>query len=479
MLVFPATASGECYRALPISFPHPLLHAIGWKLCLCVCALPLAHAAWLQPASAAEAQRPHIVMIVADDQGADDFGFMGNLAIRTPHLDRLATRSARFPGGYVPTSLCRPSLATLLTGLYPHQHGIHFTHPPDETQREQAEYLIRSVQTLPRVLGTAGYRTMQTGKHWEGHYRNAGFTDGMTHPIEGRLGLRKGHGNGDAGLAIGREGLEPIFEFVRSHGDDGPMFIWYAPYLPHTPHNAPQKFAEPYLGDPDIPRHFVRYYANCSWFDDTVGQLVGFFEDRGLARNTLFVFVVDNGWQPNLSGSVDPRSKRSPFDAGLRTPILLRWDGRIEAGSHQGLVSSIDLVPTLLAAAGLQEKMPGLPGENLLPVARKETMLRGKPVYGEIYPGDATRLGHPSGDIAYRWMREGDWKLIVPHQQRGRFYRNYLRQVGLFRLDRDPQEETNLATGKDFQQRLSTMRRDLNDWWIPGNDRNIAEPPSR
>ena len=74
--------------------------------------------------------RPNVVMIVADDQSYRDFGFMGNDLVHTPNLDRLARQSARYPNGYVPMSVCRPSLATLLTGLYPHQHGIHFNHPP-------------------------------------------------------------------------------------------------------------------------------------------------------------------------------------------------------------------------------------------------------------------------------------------------------------------------------------------------------------
>ena len=77
-----------------------------------------------------EAAAPNIVLIISDDQSYRDFGFMGNELVHTPHLDRLAAQSARYPQGYGPMSVCRPSLATLLTGLYPHQHGIHFNHPP-------------------------------------------------------------------------------------------------------------------------------------------------------------------------------------------------------------------------------------------------------------------------------------------------------------------------------------------------------------
>jgi len=424
---------------------------------------------------------PNIVMIISDDQGYRDFGFMGGGEVRTPNLDRLASKSARYPKTYVPSSVCRPSLATLLTGLYPHQHGIHFNHPPDKSQRQRAEYLIRSVQTLPRVLSAAGYRTLQTGKFWEGHYRNAGFTDGMTlgkpADIEPRLKLRSGHGNGDAGLAIGRETMQPIVRFIDENRAQ-PFFIWYAPYLPHTPHNAPEEYPQPYLGDPDVPRHRVQYYGACSWFDDTVGSLIDHIEAQGLAEDTLFVFVVDNGWQPALNGKVDRRTKRSPFDLGLRTPVLLRWDGKIKPATHESLVSTVDLVPTMLAAAGLTNKMPGLPGESLLPSARGQVKLRNGPVYGEIYPGDATSLGYPSRHIAYRWVREGDWKLIVPHPDaKGRVYRNYVPRTALFNLAEDPREESDLAGMEEYASRVREMRRLLAAWWIPGDDRHVKKPP--
>ena len=104
-------------------------------------------------------------------------------------------------------------------------------------------------------------------------------------------------GNGDAGLAIGRETMQPIYDFLDDCGEDQPFMIWYAPFLPHTPHDSPEGFYEPYR-DKGIPEHKIPYYACISWFDETVGELVKTIEDRGLAENTLFVFVVDNGFDP-------------------------------------------------------------------------------------------------------------------------------------------------------------------------------------
>jgi uncharacterized sulfatase len=317
-------------------------------------------------------------MILADDQAYTDFGFMGNKLVETPHIDRLAEQSARYVNGYVPSSVCRPSLATLLTGLYPHQHGIHFNHPPPGNAalnrmpsadyyatRAQAERLFSRNRRLPEILARHGYDSLQTGKFWEGHYRTGGFIQGMT---TGRAagvpgcwdkvvqdGVTVAHGNGDIGLTIGRVTMEPIIQFLDDHvdRDSAPFLLWYAPVLPHEPHNASQKYVDLYESNPKVPRPFVRYYANCSWFDDTVGTLMTLLEERGLLRNTLVVFVSDNGWTPSKAANpingefaVDKRSKRSPFERGLRTPILIRWDGQVKPATHDEPCSSVDIVPT-------------------------------------------------------------------------------------------------------------------------------------
>jgi len=448
---------------------------------------------------------PNIVMIISDDQAYSDFGFMGHPHVKTPHIDQLAEQSARYPNGYVPSSVCRPSLVTLLTGLYPHQHGVHFNHPPPGNnafnkmnkreyvrERDRATYLIRAVPSLPRILANRSYNCLQTGKFWEGHNRNAGFTHGMTldkasgPPAYGNRKLPDGsvvaHGNGDAGLVIGRDTMQPIADFLDERGDK-PFLIWYAPFLPHEPHNAPLKYRKPYLDNPDVPRHFVDYYASCTQFDDTVGQLIDMIESHGLAQNTLFVFVIDNGWMPREKPNpdtgeypVDIRSKRSPFDKGLRTPILIRWDGRVKPATHEALCGSIDIVPTILDAVGLKEESAGMPGVSLLPSALGIQPLADRPVFGEIYPGDATSLGHPSRDVAYRWVRDGRWKLIVPHQQRGSIWQNYVTEPALYDVVADPYERNNLADNAGHKQQIEHLRKLLDEWWTPGDDSGVPKP---
>jgi uncharacterized sulfatase len=243
----------------------------------------IVHAA---PTSAAP---PNVVMMISDDQSWTDFGFMGHDTIKTPNLDRLASQSAVFPRGYVPSSLCRPSLATLMTGLYPHQHKISGNDPPAGTDRAEMLRHIRRLPTLPRLLAKQGYVSHQSGKWWEGSHQLGGFTAGMTHGDP-----KRGGRHGDEGLTIGRQGLQPIFDFVDSAGEK-PFFLWYAPFMPHTPHTPPKRLLDKYTA-PEKSIHIARYQAMCEWFDETCGQLLDYLDKKNLADNTLVVFVTDNGW---------------------------------------------------------------------------------------------------------------------------------------------------------------------------------------
>jgi arylsulfatase A-like enzyme len=161
------------------------------------------------------ADRPNIVMIISDDQAWTDYSFMGHKKIATPNIDRLAKESLTFTRGYVPSSLCCPSLASIVTGLYPHQHKITSNDPPIpagmkprdfqasdafKQGREKMIQFVEAVPTLPRLLSQNGYNTLQTGKWWLGDFQHGGFTHGMTH----------GGRHGDAGLDIGRKTMQPI-----------------------------------------------------------------------------------------------------------------------------------------------------------------------------------------------------------------------------------------------------------------------------
>lgn len=390
---------------------------------------------------------PNVVLIIADDMAWTDYGFMGHREIKTPRLDRLASQSLAFRRGYATTSLCSPSLASILTGRQPHEHRITSNDPPlppgtNETAarldpkflaaRQEMIRAFDAMPTLPRLLAPKGYLSFQSGKWWGGSYKRGGFTHGMTHGEPTRGGR-----HGDAGLAIGRQGLRPLTLFIElATTRKAPFFAWYAPMLPHQPHNPPERLLAHYRGRAPSER-VARYWAMCEWFDETCGELLDFLEAKKLADNTLVIFLADNGWiQDPAADRYAPRSKQSPYDGGLRTPILVRWPGRVAPRSSETPVSAIDVAPTILRAAGI-EPTAGLEGVNLLDEA---AVSRHPPVYGEVFTHNAVDLRDPASSLRFRWIVDGDWKLIVPDPRNEK-----AAAVELFDVAHDPGETRNLA----------------------------------
>ncbi|MBX3411415.1 MAG: sulfatase-like hydrolase/transferase [Pirellulales bacterium] len=407
------------------------------------------------PSLSISAERgPNVVLILGDDQAWTDFGFMGHPTIATPHLDRLASQGAVFTHGYVPTSLCRASLATFATGLFPHQHGITSNDPPPGVDRSLMLRHMSGHATIPRLLAPAGYLSLQTGKWWEGQPALGGFTHAMSHGDPTRGGR-----HGDVGLTIGREGLAPIGEFFDTVGER-PFFLWYAPLLPHMPHNPPQRLLEKYSA-PDRHPQLAAYWAMCEWFDETIGELLALLDERGLAENTLVVFAVDNGWiqetgeAKTTRGGFAPKSKLSPYDGGVRTPVIVCWPGHVSPTSIATPISTVDLVPTMLTACGVAPPSH-LPGTNLLEVATGSPYPRDT-ICGEIFTHNAVDIDRPAANLTHRWCVAGNRKLIVPAKSPA--------LVELYDLANDPTETKNIAA--EEPETVARLRTRLDAWW-PG-----------
>jgi arylsulfatase A-like enzyme len=409
---------------------------------------------------------PNVVLIIADDMGWTDFGFMGHPQIRTPRLDLLARQSLAFRRGHVTSSLCSPSLASILTGRYPHEHKITSNDPPlppgaDERgiQRDPAfikrrQEMIKAfdeMQTLPRLLAPKGYLSFQSGKWWGGSYKRGGFTQGMTHGDPERGGR-----HGDVGLAIGRQGMKPLMIFAElAQVRKAPFFLWYAPMMPHQPHNPPERLLAHYR-DKTPSQQVARYWAMCEWFDETCGELLDFLDAQKLADNTIVIFLADNGWiQDPQEDTYDPRSKQSPYEGGLRTPILIRWPGKVAPRTCDTPVNSIDIAPTILKAAGL-EPPPGMEGINL----RDDKAVSGRQaIFGEIFTHNAVNIHTPASSLLYRWVIAGDWKLVLPNPvlvPQG--------VVELFDVVHDPGETRNVA--RDQPQKVAELSDRVHKWWL-------------
>ncbi len=397
---------------------------------------------------AAEKVRPNIVFVLSDDQAWNDYGFMGHPHIETPNLDRIAQAGLLFTRGYNPCSLCRPSLASIITGLYPRQHNVSGNDPlplqkfangrkryADPAYMEQRQAIVNhfeTLTTLPERIHDLGYTAIQTGKWWEGNYRTGGFDFGMTHGD-----MNHGGRHGDIGLKIGREGLSQIDDFLNE--SKKPFFLWYAPMMPHQPHDPPARLLEKYqqlTSEPNI----AKYWAMCEWFDETIGDLQKSLARHGATDNTLIVFIADNGWVTDpIRDTFDDRSKRSPYEGGIRSPIILHWPEKIKAERNDtDLACSVDLVPTVLALLDIAPD-ENLPGINLLD--QQAPSLR-KSLIGQIYEHDIVDLQQPNASLLSTWIIDDWWKLIEfssknPLSKNG--------EVNLYNLREDPTEQNDLS----------------------------------
>lgn len=403
--------------------------------------------------SAAET-KPNIVLILSDDQGFNDYGFMGHKVVRTPNLDRMASASLLYTRGYV-MPVCSPSLATLLTGQLPHVHGItgNDLSPAAMTAEKArgkadraplARRLLANPVLLPKRLASAGYLTFQTGKLWNVTAEEVGFTEGMTSK-EGR--------HGGEGLDIGRKTMKPIFDFIqKAQAEKKPFFIWHAPMLPHTPHNPPANYLAKYQGK-GLSKKAENYYAMIEWFDHTCGELDDFLQQHKLTDNTVIIYLADNGWDAEEGN----RAKLSPYEMGIRTPIFVRWPAKVKPlRDDETLASIVDFVPTVFKAAGLPVTAE-LPGLDLLD---RSSMTARKTVFVEGYTHDIAELDRPGNSLVTQVVIDGWSKLLIPGPVRpDKAYTSAPERVELFDLKADPLERRDIAAKQpDEVKRLTALQ---------------------
>jgi arylsulfatase A-like enzyme len=408
-------------------------------------------------ASAADvpAKRPNIVVIVSDDQGYADLGCFGGRQVKTPNLDRLAREGVRATNFYVTWPACTPSRGSLLTGRYPQRNGlsdmvrndmVNYGHryTPEEyaVSPEMTLGLDVREQTLGDVLRRAGYRTAVVGK-WDmgqarrflppqrgfdtffGHGNNG--IDYYTHERYGIPSLFRGNQRvreeGYATDLFRREAVRFIDE-----SKDRPFFLYLAFNAPHAASTfAADKFQVPakYLGaypgaDPTANR--TKYMAMVTCMDEAVGEVLDRLAALGLGRDTLVLFLADNGGaRPGDNGPLRGY-KAQIFEGGLRVPFIARWPARIPAGRvTDEFLSALEVLPTLASVAGVAppEKVV-LDGFDMLPV------LEG-------------RGGSPRAEMF--WQRRGDKAARVGHYK----WVESAQGGGLFDLSRDVGERTDLS----------------------------------
>ncbi|MBM4061451.1 MAG: sulfatase [Planctomycetes bacterium] len=423
----------------------------------CSLVVALGHAQQQAPPAAPAAKPPNVVLLVADDLGYGELGCYGGKDVPTPHLDALARDGVRATSGYVTCPVCAPTRAALLTGRYQQRFGLEFN--PGNARLAPADYgLPKDQPTLAERLLPAGYATGMVGKWHLGYREGARPTERGFQEFFGFLAGAHGYRPLDANApaepkpadpaadpvadpADETAGLNPILRgttmvaekqwltaalareavgFAGRHHKE-PFFLYVPFNAVHAPLQAPPAQREQFAELQGKRRTFA---AMLRGLDDAVGAILAELDQKGQRENTLVVFLSDNGGPTrSTTSSNGPLRgfKGQVWEGGVRVPMLLRWPGRIPAGTVcDAPIATIDLAATVLAAGGL--KAEGLDGRDLLPFlggARKE------PPRSEL----CWRFGEQ------RAIRQGKWKLVTIGDAKPQ----------LFDLERDVGESKDLA----------------------------------
>ncbi len=409
---------------------------------------------------AADAPRPHIVFVLADDLGWKDVGYHGS-EIKTPNIDRLSAAGVRLEQFHV-LPVCSPTRCALMTGRYPIRCGLQ-----SGVVRPWSNHgLPLGERALAQALKGAGYRTAIAGKWHLGH------ADPAYLPTRRGFDRQYGHYNGaidyfehtrDGGLdwhrddkGLREEGYSTNLlaaeaeRVIKEHDPKTPLFLYVPFNAPHAPLQAPAEYLKQYEGIRNQRRR--SYAAMVTCMDDAVGKIAGALKERGMADNTLLIFSSDNGG-PVAQGANNGTlraAKGTLYQGGVQVVAWAAWPGKLKAGTTiNEPLHVVDWYPTLLKLAGAsaEQKLP-VDGKDIWP-----TLTEGKPS-----PHEAILINVEPGRGA---IRAGPWKLVA----RGKFPREPADpklEVELFDLGSDPSERKNLADEKP--EKVKELLSGLNDY---------------
>lgn len=443
-------------------------------------------------ATAAEAPRPNIILMMADDLGWGDVGFNGGMIIQTPHLDAMADAGLKFNRFYAAAPVCSPTRGSCLTGRHPYRYGIPFAN---------AGHLKAGEWTLAELLREQGYATGHFGKwhlgtlapDYSGKKGRAGTRDYATPGMNGfdewfstefavatwdpyapensHLGTgvpydtRALYWHNGVNVEGGLEGddsriiMDKAIPFIETAiKADKPFFavVWF-----HAPH-------QPVVGGPEYRKQYAQYdeeaqhyYACVTALDEQVGRLRATLRTLDVAENTMLFFCSDNGPEGDQPegrtvGSAGPYRgrKRSLFEGGIRVPALLEWPARVTAGAVTDYPAvTSDYLPTILEVLGVApiDTRP-LDGLSLLPAVQDGTTERSAPIAFETRGGVGAMMSRQSPHVG---LIENRFKLLTDFSVGGE-------EDLLFDLIQDPDESINLAA--EHPGRVTAMKATLAAW---------------
>lgn len=406
---------------------------------------------------------PNIIVIFADDLGYGDLACYGSKLNPTPCLDRMASEGMRFTDFYVPSPVCSPSRAALLTGCYPKRLSLDSGHEFCVLLPGDPIGLDPGCLTLSRLLKDSGYATIAIGKwhlgdqpaflptrHGFDSYFGLPYSNDMLpdHPLFNFPPLPLVRGEDVVEIDPNQASLtdhytaEAIRFIEQSAADKTPFFLYFAHMYVHVPIHTPMKYLEASVNGP--------YGAAVMHLDRSTGYIIEALKRMGIDENTLVVFTSDNGSNGRDGGSNAPLRgcKGTTWEGGMREPCIMRWPGRIPAGTVcREIATTMDLMPTLAHLAGYT-----VPGDHVLDGKNILGIMEGSPAARSAY--DAF-FYYGMEDHTLHAVRSGEWKL-------------HLLRNELYNLDTDIAERHNVyGSYPEIVSRLTDLadgcRRDLGD----------------
>ncbi|MEO1244358.1 MAG: sulfatase-like hydrolase/transferase [Pseudomonadota bacterium] len=446
-------------------------------------------------------------MILTDDMGWGDVGVYGHPDIKTPVLDELAGKGALFTQFYVSSPVCSPSRASLLTGRFAPETGIHYAiGGPAGDRLNSRPFLDDRAPTLYDVFRDSGYLTGHFGKWHLGGKTRSGMApppsaygldvSATTNSTGPQLtALNKGD-DGEKGSGTRRKLkrhessaaiVDHAIQFIES-ANDKPFFVSLWTREPHAVLDPTSAQMAPYREfthssvSKKLSSALTVYYASITNLDTQIGRLIDYLDEQGLRNDTIIVFTSDNGPAPlwatstahSGAGLTGPFRgvKGSLYEGGIRMPFIVSWRGKIP-DSHvddSSVVAAVDLLPTLAALAGIDDALTGMEihGEDLSTALLGEPKYRGEALFWEYRGGSWGRSIDESPRLA---MREGDWKLLSnPDGTR----------VELYNLAADHSETSNVAAYE--AELVQSMQARLFDWYttrVPDPERSTGKAGRR
>lgn len=436
--------------------------------------------------SAQTRQRPNIVFVLTDDQGYGDIAVHGNPVIKTPNLDHLHSQSVRFTEFHV-SPTCAPTRTALMTGRHEFKSGV--TH----TILERERMSLKST-TIAQVLKDAGYSTGIFGKWHLGDEepyqpQNRGFEEVFIHGCGG-VGQEY---PGSCADAPGNTYFDPVMRhngrFERTQGyctdvffrqalswiekckdAQKPFFAYITPNAPHTPLICPEEYQRMYKGL-NLDENTQKYFGMCTNIDDNVGKLMSRLNNWGIEKNTLLIFMTDNGGTGGVRVFNDGMrgSKVMPYRGGTRVPAFFRWPGTLQPGDRKNLAAHVDIFPTLAELAGAAVPSNPVPdGRTLLPLLKDpKAAWPDRYLFTHVGRWD---VGQASGS-KYRQcrVRNTQYSLINSKAEK---------KWELYDLASDPGEKKDLA--RERADVVTRMEAVYDQWWsevLPLLENEDVEPP--